>query len=76
MTQKGEYFMITLYSTNCPRCMVLEKKLNNAGIEYVINNNVDEMLSLGFMQAPILMADNKAMNFKDAIDWIGEQIGN
>ena len=68
--------MITLYSTNCPRCMVLEKKLNNAGIEYVINNNVDEMLSLGFMQAPILMADNKAMNFKDAIDWIGEQIGN
>lgn len=41
--------MITLYSTNCPRCMVLEKKLAAAGIEYTINNDVDEMLSLGFM---------------------------
>ena len=75
MTQKGECFMITLYSTYCPRCLVLEKKLAAAGIPFTINNDVDEMLSLGFMQAPILMADNKAMNFKDAIDWIGEQIG-
>lgn len=65
---------VTLYSTNCPRCMVLEKKLNNAGIDYSINNNVEEMLSLGFMEAPILMIDGKALAFKEANDWIGEQL--
>ena len=65
---------VILYSTNCPRCMVLEKKLNNAGINYSINDNVEEMLALGFMEAPILMVDGKAMNFKEANDWIGEQL--
>ena len=49
MTQKGECFMITLYSTYCPRCLVLEKKLAAADIPFTINNDVDEMLSLGFM---------------------------
>ena len=66
---------VTLYSTNCPRCVVLEKKLQNAGIDYSINDNVEEMLSLGFMEAPILMVDRKAMSFKEANDWIGEQCG-
>ena len=65
--------MITLYSTNCPRCSVLEKKLDAAGINYSINNDVDEMISLGFMEVPTLVVDEKAMTFKEAIDWIGEQ---
>ena len=66
---------VILYSTNCPRCIVLEKKLNNAKIKYSINNNVEEMLSLGFMEAPILMVNGKALRFKEANDWIGEQRG-
>ena len=65
--------MITLYSTNCPRCSVLEKKLDAAGINYSINNDVDEMISLGFMEVPTLVVDEKTMTFKEAIDWIGEQ---
>lgn len=66
--------MITLYSTNCPRCSVLEKKLDNAGIDYSINNDVDEMISLGFMEVPTLVVNGEAMTFKEAIDWInGEQ---
>ncbi len=65
--------IVTLYSTNCPRCVVLEKKLQNAGINFSINNNIEEMLALGFLEAPILMVDGKAMTFKEANDWIGEQ---
>lgn len=65
--------IVTLYSTNCPRCVVLEKKLQNAGINFSINNNIEEMLALGFLEAPILMVDGKAMAFKEANDWIGEQ---
>jgi len=51
----------------------LEKKLDAAGINYSINNDVDEMISLGFMEVPTLVVDEKAMTFKEAIDWIGEQ---
>lgn len=65
--------IVTLYSTNCPRCVVLEKKLQNARINFSINNNIEEMLALGFLEAPILMVDGKAMTFKEANDWIGEQ---
>ena len=68
--------MIVLYSTNCPRCMVLEKKLKSTNIDFTINNDISEMLSLGFMEAPILQVDDKYMNFKEAIDWIGASHGN
>ena len=38
---------ITLYTTHCPRCMVLEKKLNAKNIDYVENTNVDLMIDKG-----------------------------
>lgn len=65
--------MIILYSTDCPRCKVLEKKLDQKEIEYSINSNVDEMLSKGFMEAPILEVDGVDMNFMEANNWIKEQ---
>ena len=68
--------MIVLYSTNCPKCKILEKKLNNANIKYTVSNNIDEMLAMGFMEAPILQVYGDFMNFKEAIDWIGAQSGN
>lgn len=65
--------MITLYSTDCPRCHVLEKKLNAAGIQYTINKNVDEMLKMGLLEAPTLEVDGEMMNFKEANDWINKE---
>ena len=38
---------IILYSTGCPKCEVLKKKLKTKNIEYVENNNVEDMESLG-----------------------------
>lgn len=38
---------VILYSTGCPRCSVLKKKLEEKGINYTENNSVDEMLALG-----------------------------
>ena len=66
---------IILYSTNCPRCMVLEKKLQNAGIQYELNTDVDEMLNLGLFEAPNLKINGVLYNFKEAINWIGAQCG-
>ena len=39
--------MVVLYSTGCPKCGVLKKKLNERGIQYQENTTVEEMLALG-----------------------------
>ena len=69
--------MVNLYSTGCPKCKVLEKKLTNAGIEFKIHDNVDEVAafcdSLGLTSVPVLEVNGKYLNFGDAIKWVGEQ---
>lgn len=62
--------MITLYSTGCPKCRVIETKLNEKDIQYVKVTDVNEMTKLGFKSAPILEIDGKILNFGDAIRWI------
>ena len=63
---------ITLYSTHCPRCTVLEKKLQMAGLTFDINDNPDAIIALGFKTAPILAVDNDIYQFKQACDWIAD----
>jgi 5'(3')-deoxyribonucleotidase/glutaredoxin len=64
---------ITLYSTGCPKCKVLKKKLKEKGIKYTENNSVDEMLSLGISQVPVLSVDNKLLDFSTANNWVNQQ---
>ena len=61
---------IVLYSTKCPKCLVLERKMRQQGISFVENNSVQDMLAFGFKQAPILSVDGELMGFKEANDWI------
>ena len=63
---------ITLFSTHCPRCVVLEKKLKQKGIDYDEVNDVSIMEEKGFLTAPMLEVDGKIMDFKDANDWINK----
>ena len=65
--------MNILYSTNCPKCKVLETKLKNKNIEFEICNDVDLMLSKGIQQAPYLEIDNELMDFSNAIKWVNEK---
>ena len=71
---------ITLYSTHCPRCNVLEKKLQQKNIVYEEINDVEIMKEKGYLTVPILEVDGKSMDFKTANDWINSQeessIGN
>lgn len=64
--------MITLYSTGCPKCRVLEKKLEAEEIKYTKVEDENVMIEKGFMSAPMLDVDGKVMNFKEAVDWLGE----
>lgn len=67
--------MITLYSTGCPKCNVLKRKLSEKNIAYEEVNDTDLMLSKGFDTIPILDIDGRQLDFNAAISWICEQKG-
>ena len=63
--------MVTLFSTNCPKCKILENKLNQKNIDFVVSNDMQEIIDMGFMAAPVLkLNDSYYMNFGDAIKWV------
>lgn len=61
---------VVLYSTHCPKCNVLEKKLQQKNIVYEEVNDVEIMKEKGYLTVPILEVDGKSMDFKTAVDWI------
>lgn len=67
--------MIILYSNGCPRCRVLEQKLDLKNIEYEKHSDIDEMMDMGIMSTPVLSVDGNILQFKEANDWINEQEG-
>lgn len=65
--------MPILYSTHCPKCQVIEKKLNQKGIEYTEITDVKQMSDIGLQSVPWLEVDGEMMNFNQAIQWINKQ---
>ena len=63
---------IILYSTNCPKCNILEKKLIQKELDFNLITDFDkkEMMKKGFLAAPILVVDDEYMNFSTANNWI------
>ena len=64
---------ITLYSTHCPKCLVLEEKLQDKNIDYELVTDIDEMVKKGFQSAPVLEVDGKLMDFSEANKWVNER---
>ena len=63
---------VTLYSTGCPKCRILETKLNQKNIGFNINKDEDEMIKRGFQSLPMLEVDGKLMDFGDSVRWVNE----
>lgn len=61
---------IILYSTHCPKCTILEKKLKDKGVIYNEVNDVDYMVNLGFTEVPMLVVNDRTMGFNEAVKWI------
>lgn len=61
---------ITLYSTGCPRCSVLEKKLAAVGISYDLCSDAAIMKEKEYIFLPVLEVDNNIYGFKEAVNWI------
>lgn len=67
---------VIVYTSNppCPKCKVLKKKFDDAGIEYDVFDNVEEMIDMGIENVPMIkVGDSELMNFKEAVDWIKER---
>ena len=64
---------IVLYTTECPQCSVLTKKLEAKGIKFTKNTDVDKMRSLGIDAVPVLSVDTKLLDFTDAVAWVNAQ---
>ena len=64
--------MITVYTTHCPRCKILEKTLTSRGVDYVAVEDVDVIMAKGFQMVPMMEVDGKVLDFKEAMFWIKE----
>lgn len=64
---------IILYSTGCPKCKILESKLNAKNIQYDKNTDSDEMIRLGFQTVPKLKVDDELLDFGEAVKWINNR---
>ena len=66
---------VTLYTTHCPKCKVLEKKLNSKNINYNEVTDTNIMIAKGFTSTPMLEVDGTIMDFEEANKWVNEQEG-
>lgn len=67
--------MVILYSTGCPACKVLKKKLETKGIPYQENNSTTEMAELGITRVPVLLVNGEMLTMAEANRWITQQQG-
>ena len=61
---------IIFYTTGCPKCSVLKKKLDMAHIQYEVCRDTEVMQSKGMSSAPALEVEGKILNFKEAVEWL------
>ena len=63
--------MIAVYSTNCPKCHVLIKKLEKEGIEFTLYENLNDLYEASekynIQEAPFVVFNDKVYNFTEAI---------
>lgn len=64
---------IILYTTGCPKCEVLKKKLDDKSLAYSAVTSVKEMMLKGIMQAPMMELDGELMDFVAANEWVNQQ---
>ncbi len=64
---------IVLYTIGCGKCLILEKKLNEAGVDYKTCEDQQIMEEKGFDFMPVLEVDGQIMNFGEAVKWVNER---
>ena len=67
---------IVLYSTHCPKCQAIEMILKNKKINFELEDNKEEVLSVadsnGIKEMPFAKIGDKIYNCKELQKWIKE----
>ena len=63
---------MTLYSTDCPRCRVLQMKLNELNLGYTVKTDIADMQALGITTAPVLEVDGELFAFNKALAYLAK----
>lgn len=63
---------VVLYTIDCPKCKVLETKLNSKNIPYEVFKDKDKMIKKGLSTMPVLEVDGRLLDFGQAVKWINE----
>ncbi len=63
---------VVLYTIDCPKCLVLEKKLKQKQIPFVKVSDQEILVAKGFGDAhfPILEVDDVRMEYRTSIEWL------
>ena len=71
---KTEKSGVILYTIGCPKCKILETKLNQKNIPHTICDDRDIMNEMGFDKMPMLFVEGAnndvTMNYAEAIKWV------
>lgn len=63
-----------VYSTGCPQCEVLKKKLADKNVNFTLVENRDEVIKaaeeFGITNVPFMVVDDKVYNFVESINYI------
>lgn len=66
---------VIMYTTHCPKCNVLAKKLNQSGISYTEVDDVKTMRKLKILSVPVLSVDGALLDYMEAVKWVNSLEG-
>ena len=66
--------MVKLYSTHCPKCIMLEGLLKKKNVDFeLVNVTPEEVKEMGYSSVPLLEVNGKIFTFVDARTWVNKQ---
>jgi len=70
LTVINEKPSVVLYTTHCPKCVILQERLCSNGIKHDVVVDVAVMKEKGMLTAPMLEVDGKLLTFLGAVEWL------
>lgn len=65
---------MTLYTTHCPKCKVLEAELKKLGASYDVFTDEDKMIRMGLVHMPVLGTDDgRFLELPAALKYLREE---
>ena len=63
---------VVMYSTGCPKCKILKKKLDEKKVVYEEETDVEKMKSKGINRVPVLEVDGKLFAYSEAVKLVND----